>query len=124
MAFDPCKLQHYTVLLLIVCVCVFYSISSIWKKCYPSWRVGRNLISWVIKPPKEGRWGYSTTFISFYFFMPRGSALRSNPLAFRVLFWTKKGPLSYYLLLTNDTPFHMTIVELCIPSNCNKYTFF
>ena len=45
-------------------------------------------------------------------FMPRGSALRSNALAFPIL------------LLTNERPVHMTIVELCIPCNCNKFTFF
>ena len=56
-------------------------------------------------------------------FMPRGSALRSYALAFPILLLTKKGPPSYYLLLTNDRPVHMTIVELCIPCNCNKCTF-
>ena len=37
-------------------------------------------------------------FISFYFFMPRGSAPRFNALSFRILLLTKKGPPSYYLL--------------------------
>ena len=62
--------------------------------------------------------------LSSWAFMPRGSALRSNALAFCILLLTKKGPPSYYLLLTNDRPVHMTIVELCIPCNCNKCTFF
>ena len=97
---------------------IFYIVSvQFGKKCNASWREGRNLIIWAIKPLREeggGGGDYSTTFILFYFFMPRGSAPRSNPLAFRILFWTKKGPPSYY----------MTIVELCITCNYYKCTSF
>ena len=88
-------------------------------------RVGRNLITSAIKPPKEGGGGVlNNVYFILFLFMSRGSALRSNPSAFRILFWTKKGPPSYYLLLPNETPVHMTIVELCIPCNCNKCPFF
>ena len=81
------------------CECIFfvYNVSvQFVKKCNPPWSVGRNLISWAIKPPNEGGegglWGrYSSMFIILlFFFMPRGSAPRPKPLAFRILFWTKK----------------------------------
>ena len=48
--------------------------------------------------------GGEEVFDNVYFFMSRGSAPRSNPLTFRIF---------YYLLLTNDTPVYMTIVQLC-----------
>ena len=59
-------------------------------------------------------------------FMPRGSALRSNALAFRILLLTKKGPHSYYLLLTNDRPvrnsgdFELTEIEIARFDCINK----
>ena len=45
-------------------------------------------------------------------FMPRGSALRSNALAFAILLLTKKGPPSYYLLLTDDRPVHLSLIHI------------
>ena len=53
------------------------------------WRVGRNLAGWAIKISKEGEGEGGVPSLL------RGSAPRSNPLPFHILFLTVKVPLSY-----------------------------
>ena len=62
-------------------------------------------------------WGHSTKFYA--------ERLRpeAQPLTLLYTFWTAKVPLSYtFYQQLKWYPFHIPILELCIPFNCCKYT--
>ena len=58
-------------------------------------------------------------------FIQGGSAPRSNPLPFLTYaIFHEKGTPFVYLLLKKWYPFHTSCLELCVPFNCCKCTFF